>query len=119
MKKENVKTLEDAFKWIEKLDTPDIDEWLALDEDKALAYAHHGFGMMVRNELGLWHKGSIVPYFHGLGIYHADDMSGIILTSFHRKENGKDLDIDTQVKKYIKHWEKHDPKVNQGKYVND
>ena len=118
MKKENIKTLEDAFEWLDSLDVKDQSLWLEMEENKALGVAHHGLGTMVRNELGLWYDGSIVPFFNELGIYHADDMSGIILTSFHRKKNGVDLELDGQVKHYIDYWKKVDPKVNNGDYKN-
>jgi hypothetical protein len=116
MEIENIKNLEDAFKWLESLDAKDIDDWLVMDEYKALGAAHHGFGTMIRNTLKLWYNGSIVPFFNELGIYHADDMSGIILTSFHRKKNNIELELDKQIKHYIDYWEKIDPKVNSGDY---
>jgi hypothetical protein len=101
MEKTEIKNLEDAFAWLDSLNVQDVQEWLNNDEDKAVGLAHHGFGTMIRNELDLWHNGSIVSYFNNLGIYHADDMSGIILTSFHRNKNGKELNIDEQVNKYV------------------
>ena len=39
-----------------------------------------------------------------MGIYHADDMSGIILTSFQRHVRGQPLEVETQVKHYRKYW---------------
>lgn len=46
---------------------------------------------------------SLVKYFNSLGVYHEDDMSGIIFKSLHRKLNGKKINIEQQVefiKKY-------------------
>jgi hypothetical protein len=43
-------------------------------------------------------------------------MSGIILTSFHRKKNDNDIELDKQVKHYINYWKNVDPKVNTGEY---
>ena len=104
---DKIKTLEDSFQWLDSLGAKDSKDWLDLNEDEAMAVAHHGFGTMVRNTLGLWHDGSMVPFFNELGITHADDMSGIILTSYHRKKNNKDIDLDGQVKKYLDFWEKN------------
>ncbi len=73
-------------------------------EDKATVCAHHGLGMTLRNELGLWGKNKLTEYFKRLGISHPDDMSGILLTCFHRKLNGNPYAIDGQVEKYKKYW---------------
>jgi len=43
----------------------------------------------------------IYNYFQNLGIFNPDDMSHIILTSFHRYLNGKDLEFEKTVKRYI------------------
>ena len=43
-------------------------------------------------------------------------MSSIILTSFHRKINSKDINLESQIDFYRKYWEKVDPKVNLGKF---
>ncbi|NME72089.1 DUF6794 domain-containing protein [Flammeovirga aprica] len=45
-------------------------------------------------------------YFRDLGINHPDDMSSIILTSFHRYLNDIDIKLDEQVKLYKDYWEK-------------
>lgn len=116
MKKEEIKNLNDCFEWLDSLKTEDLNDWVSEDENKAIAMAHHGFGTMLRNELGLWNDGSLVPFFNDLGIYHADDMSGIIITSYHRKKNGKKIMMRKQIQRYIKFWDEHDPKVNKGEY---
>ena len=119
MEIENIKNLEDAFEWLDSLNAKDQESWLKMEEDSALVVTHHGLGTMVRNELKLWFDGSIVPFFNNLGIYHADDMSSIILTSFHRSKNNVDIKLDKQIKIYIDHWKKVDPKVNNGEYKKD
>ena len=108
--------LDSCIEWIlnNSVDSQ-VKEWSDLSEDDALSQAHHGFGTFLRNTLGLWHDGPPVKYFNNLGIYHADDMSGIILTSLHRKLNDKDFELDKQVKHYIDYWEEHNPEVNKGK----
>ena len=77
-----------------------------MEEDSARSIAHHGFGTMLRNELGLWQENKLTKWFNNKNIHHADDMSSIILTSYHRKNNGKDIDLDEQVQYYIDYWEK-------------
>jgi len=112
----NVKTLDDCMDFvIEAVEEDNLEEWTKLEENTAIAQAHHNIGRSIRNSLELWHNGPPVKYFNNLGIYHADDMSSIILISLHRKYNNKELDVEGQAKHYIDYWEKVDPKVNKGK----
>jgi len=92
-----------------------LKEWLSKPEDNAMMI-HHGYGTFIRNTLELWHDGPAVSWFNEHGIFHADDISSIIFTSLHRRENGREINLDEQIDKYRKHWEKYDPKVNEGKY---
>lgn len=61
---------------------------------------HHTLGRKLRNQWGLWTKSTLKEYFKNLGITHPDDMSGIILTSFHRHLNGLPLNLENQIQKY-------------------
>lgn len=68
---------------------------------------HHGLGRWLRNNWGFWTKeGKLYEYLVGLGLEHPDDMSGLILESYHRKLLGKPLDVEGQVKYYQDYWEK-------------
>lgn len=78
-------------------------------------YGHMGLGMQLRNSWGLWSGGELKEWFNSKGIYHADDMSGIIFTSYHRYLNGKDLTLDEQIKHYREYWDRVCPSVNEGK----
>ncbi len=65
---------------------------------------HFGLGMWMRNNWGLW-KGSVLSkWFNGLGIFHPDDMSGIILTSYWRYLHHQPIELEGQVKYYIDYW---------------
>lgn len=71
-----------------------------------LSQFHFGSGLAMRNNWGLWQgSNELVKYFNALGIHHPDDMSGIIILSFHRKLNNKDLKLDEQVAFYKSYWE--------------
>lgn len=74
-------------------------------EETATLDLHFSTGMWIRNE---WIHGKRAPelvrYFASLDIHHPDDMSSIILTSLHRKLNGKAIDLDEQVKSYLAYW---------------
>lgn len=74
-------------------------------EDDMVQY-HHGLGMWMRNEWGLWAGSRLSEYFNRIGIHHPDDMSGIILNSYWRKLHGKPIDLERQVKYYQEYWRK-------------
>ncbi len=82
----------------------DLDSWKTKDEETAVASLHFPCGMSLRNGWGLWGKNDLTKFFNKLGIYHADDMSGIIYTSLHRRLNDKYLDLPGQVKYYQDYW---------------
>jgi hypothetical protein len=80
-----------------------IEELKGTDEDVMGRY-HHSVGRNIRNNWGMWHSSPLSKYFFSIGIYHADDMSGIIFTSFHRHIAGRPLDVEGQVKYYDDFW---------------
>src|SRR5690606_8175335 len=85
-------------------------------EKKATIELHMTIGMWIRNS---WiHHGNenLTKEFHKLGIYHPDDMSGIILTATHRKMNNKPLKIDEQVQYYKDYWK---PIIEQNKKAEE
>ena len=67
---------------------------------------HFGIGMYLRNNLLRHNKKSeeITKFFNSLGIHHFDDMSSIILTSYHRYLNGENIELQSQVDKYLEYW---------------
>ncbi len=102
------KTLEEAIE-IFRTNTPitELEQWKSEEEEDAVASIHFSLGRWMRNSWGLWSGDSdLAKFFHSLGIKHADDMSGIILTSAHRALNNKDIKLDEQVQFYKKYWKK-------------
>jgi hypothetical protein len=75
-----------------------------MTDDQFTATYHFSLGMSMRNNWGLWKGSKLSKYFNTLGIHHPDDMSGIILTSFHRKLQGRDIDLQGQIKKAQLYW---------------
>jgi hypothetical protein len=92
--------------FINTLTTTEKAEFSKVREDEVSLF-HHTWGTVLRNEWSLWENETILPKeFRKIGISHADDMSGIILTSAYRKLNKKPIKIKEQVAKYQSHWEK-------------
>ncbi len=100
------KNLDECFVWLDRF-VVDKEEMLKDSEDRIVAMSHHGLGMTLRNNWRLWEKSPLTDFFNGLGIQHADDMSGIIIRSYYRKAVGKEIDMEGQVKEYKKYWKKN------------
>jgi hypothetical protein len=96
---EKIRNLDECMNWVKShmCSGEEGDEyfikWSLKSEDEAMM-VHHGYGTFIRNTLGLWHDGPAVAWFNKQGIFHADDISGIIFTSLHRRENGVDINLD-------------------------
>lgn len=96
----------------------DWQEMLSLKEDSFVGRAHFGSGAFLRNSLFLWWQSNhgfkdwpesrppIVTYFNELGITHADDMSGMILTTAYRMHHKLPILEHEQVAYYKAHWKK-------------
>ena len=108
------KNLEESFKQIDTFwndsTKQEVAKWT---EDEFIGKAHHGFGTWIRNNWGLWGGSRLSEYFHKMGIHHPDDMSGIILTSYHRKMTGKPLEVQAQVQHYKQYWEKAEKEAKE------
>lgn len=80
---------------------------------------HFTSGMGMRNNWGLWDKKSeLNKWFSTQGIYHADDMSAIIIESFRRLLLEEEIDLAGQVKYYQDFWanEMKDVVIDKGNY---
>jgi len=56
--------------------------------------AHHGIGMWIRNNWGLWVSSRLTKYFNSFGFTQPDDMSGAILELYYRKLDGEDIHLE-------------------------
>jgi len=75
-------------------------------EDEFSRRVHLGFGMWMRNNWQLWGGSRLSKYFNDLEINHPDDMSGIILDSYHRYLNNKEIQLGEQIQYYKDYWKK-------------
>ncbi len=86
---------------------------IEMSENDFIANAHFGLGMWIRNNWGLWKGNELAKYFNSIGIYHPDDMSGIILTSYYRELHGQDWNVDKQVIYYQEYWKKSNEHIQR------
>ncbi|MEL1256219.1 DUF6794 domain-containing protein [Flavobacterium sp. DGU38] len=101
------KDLDDSFKQINSFwaDSTKI-KLKQLSENEFSARVHMGFGMWMRNNWQLWGGSRLSKFFNNNGIFHPDDMSGIILNSYHRYLNNNEINFEQQVQYYKDYWEK-------------
>jgi hypothetical protein len=61
--------------------------------------------MWIRNNWRLWRGGELANEFIYKGIFHPDDMSGIILKCYYRQLHNQDWELDEQKKFYQNYWQ--------------
>lgn len=90
---------------LDSMVNPQMKEWIkCLPDGEFSGYVHHGFGMYLRNNWGLWRNSKLAENLFKMGIFHPDDMSGIILDSYQRKLKGEEIKLDEQLKYYQNYW---------------
>ena len=101
------KNLKDAIEYFNcEWSESDKTEFKNKEEDEAVSELHFGTGMGIRNGWELWKgKNRISRFFKSKGISHPDDMSSIILTSFHRNLNNKPIELNEQINSYKAYWD--------------
>jgi hypothetical protein len=101
------KNLEDSLSYLDCIwSESDKTDFKSKDEEEAIAELHLVTGMSIRNNWGLWRgRNSLSRYFKSKGVFHPDDISSIILTSFHRRLNNIDINLEEQITYYKKYWE--------------
>ncbi len=99
--------LEDCHKELDKALSFRVKTQMKLGNVENMVSYHFGLGAWMRNNWGLWGSGDshLRGYFHELGIFHPDDMSGIILDSYWHHLNDKEFDLQKEVDFYIQYWE--------------
>lgn len=96
-------TLDNAVELlISKMSKEDIEE--VKSRNLSLISHHFSIGMQLRNEWGLWSGSELRDFFFDLGIFHADDMSAIILTKAEKVIRGEQFDFEKEKARYDKHW---------------
>jgi len=104
------KSIDEALKYLDELWSIDQkNEFKNTAEKGAVSKLHFGIGAGIRNSW-IRHgngKDDLRAEFSKLQIHHLDDMSAIILTSFHRKLNNKPLELEKQAQYYIDYWKPH------------
>jgi hypothetical protein len=100
------KTLDEAVEQLAAVMSINDYQALMNGSEADLPSWHNDLGRWIRNNWKLWELNSdLVNHFNLLKIWHADDMSSIILRSAHRKYHNKPIELDLQIKHYKDYWE--------------
>lgn len=105
-RKENYipKNLADAHRQLKIILPPEkIKEMKSATEDEMVKY-HLSLGMWLRNNWGLWKESRLAKHFNDIGIFHPDDMSGIILDTFWCELNNKPQRLNKKIAYYQEFW---------------
>jgi len=98
--------LDDSFQELQKMMHPNFVAEFKQVPEQMLPRYHMTLGRWIRTKWGLWKGSRLSEYFNGKGITHSDDMSAIILTSFHRSLRNEPLQLDQQIQYYQDYWKK-------------
>jgi hypothetical protein len=112
-------TLEECYAYLDKF-LQDKEVFKNVDDEAVSGIGHHTLGRWLRNQWHLWwsekfaeesieEKDSLYPqtkpalktFFENLGITHPDDMTGIVIRSYHRYLNGRPVELEKQVEQTI------------------
>lgn len=91
---------------------------LAVDAPDGMNQFGFFTGMGIRNYYGLWHDNGLTRYFNNvLGVYHADDMSGVLLEALWYRVHNKPYDPTPLIKRYHEHWKRSGCNM-KGEHIN-
>lgn len=92
------KDIEDCFFELNKiLDDSIKEEFRREEEENIVGVYHMGLGRFLRNHWSLWHDSRLAKYLLEKDLRSADDMSCLVLMSYHRFLNNKDIEIENQI----------------------
>ncbi len=96
--------LHDCFVQLDSVLEPSVKEQIQNWPEDSMINFHFGLGMWIRNNWGLWRGSRLSKWFNERQIWHPDDMSGIILTSYWRRVHNQAIDMEDQIKFYVENW---------------
>lgn len=104
---------EGCINQLDSLTSDKMKEWIkCLPDGEFSGFVHHGFGMYLRNNWGLWGDTKLTRNLYEMGILHPDDMTAIILNSYQRRLKGEDIKLQEQLKYYQDYWRKNGAPVD-------
>jgi hypothetical protein len=97
--------LQEAIEILMEAQAGQLETIKAMPENDFIIDTHHFLGHDLRKSWGLWFNDTqISKWFCEKEIYHGDDRSAIILTSFYRTVAGLDIDLEGQINEVKLYW---------------
>ena len=87
----------------EKLGLERQAEFLRISKDDLIRY-HHGLGLWMRNNWGLWHGSPLRDAMRAMGFAHADDMSQALIEEYWNRLNNFPSELKERAKDSIEFW---------------
>lgn len=98
--------LNQSFSILDSLLSHDDINTIKNESEEGTIKFHMSLGLWIRNNWKLWNQNTpLSKYFNDLEIFHPDDMSGIIITSYWRYLNGKPINLESQIEYYKNYWD--------------
>lgn len=95
------KNLNEAIAQLDKVNSNKYKkEIFEMTESEYITKSQFSTGLWIRYNWGLWRGKKLTNYFNDLGIYHPNDMTGIILRCYYRHLHHQDYELDKQIKYY-------------------
>ena len=115
------KDMPDAFVELQNLSEPaGIQKFKLTSEDVVASRLQGGIGRWMQINWSFFEGSRFSHYLKSLGLHHPDDMSVVVMVSFHRHLNDLPLDIESQVlaiqkNRAIEHQERLERRNGQAK----
>lgn len=107
------KNLDECFTELEVMLGRMAIEDIKSEKESDIYVFHRGLSTSIKNSWKLWEPNSpLTQYFNQLGVYHADDMSDIIIAAFWRYLNDKPINLEEMVNHYREFWISFDGGAN-------
>lgn len=91
---------------LDKLLDEESKQAIKAEEKDRMAMFHMGLGAGLRYEWGLWQDSVLAQWFKRNGVYHPDDMSGVILRAYWDHLNGNRVSLKQEVTDLRAHYDK-------------
>lgn len=100
-------TIEEVIPAFDKLlNEKDKQDLINSKEDDLITY-HNDLGRYIRNNWGLWTKGTLFVVMSELGFTHPDDMSQSLIREYWNVKNGHPSMLMEDMQKYKEYWERN------------
>jgi hypothetical protein len=115
------KNLDDALLQFDKIISPEARAgFAAIPEDSVILRMHNRMGQWIILNWGFYAGSRLSHYLRSAGITYPDDMADFLILSYHRKLNGKPVQIKEMALYYRdKRKKEHEQERKEGKVIHE